>query len=111
MQTMKEDKAMEMIAYADCLFRNQPEWLKALHPVKKSSATEIVWENGGRILGVPQGEHQIRTYHSTTYIMDECAFLPEAEQCYNAAKASSPHVQMIAVSSAGAGWFADQCSI
>lgn len=110
-QTMKEGKAMELIAYAECLYRNQPDWLKRMHPLKSTNATELNWENGGRVLAVPGGEHQIRTYHPTIFIMDEAAFLPEAEQCYNSAKASSPHVQMIAVSSAGPGWFADQCTI
>jgi hypothetical protein len=109
-QTMKEGKAMELISYADCLYRNQPEWLRNFHPLKSSNATELTWENGGRVLAVPGGEHQIRTYHPTIFIMDEAAFLPEAEQCYNSAKASSPNIQMIAVSSAGPGWFADQCS-
>lgn len=109
-QTMKEGKAMELIAYSDCLYRNQPDWLRARHPLKSSNATEINWANGGRVLAVPGGEHQIRTYHPTIFILDEAAFLPEAEQCYNTARASSPHVQMIAVSSAGPGWFADQCS-
>jgi hypothetical protein len=110
-QTMKEPKAMELIAYAHCLYNNQPEWLRARHPLKSSNSTELNWENGGRVLGVPGGEHQIRTYHPTIFIMDEAAFLPEAEQCYNSAKASSPSVQMIAVSSAGPGWFGDQCAL
>lgn len=109
-QTMKDGKAMELIGYAQCLYRNQPDWLRAKHPLKSENASELNWEGGGRVLGVPGGEHQIRTYHPTIYIMDEAAFLPEAEQCYNSAKASSPHVQMIAVSSAGPGWFGDECS-
>jgi hypothetical protein len=109
-QTMKEDKAIELIGYADCLYRNQPDWLRARHPLKSKTSTEIAWEDGGRVLGVPAGEHQIRTYHPTIYIMDESSFLPEAEQCYNCAKASSPNIQMLAVSSAGPGWFGDECS-
>jgi hypothetical protein len=108
-QTMKEDKAMEMVAYVDCLWRNQPDWLRARHEVEKSSSTEIKWKSGGRVLGVPQGEHQIRTYHPTMLILDECCFLPEAEQCWATAFASSPHIQLIGVSSAGPGWMADQC--
>lgn len=109
-QTMKDDKAKELLGYADCLYRNQPGWLKKLHPLKSQSASEMEWGNKGRILAVPQGQHQIRTYHPTIYIMDEAAFLPEAEQCYGATLASSSHVQIIAISSAGPGWFADQCS-
>ena len=109
-QTMKEDKAAELIGYSACLYRNQRDWMQAFHPLKQQSQTEMVWQHGGRILGIPQGEHQIRTYHPGIYIQDESAFLPEAERCYNAAKASSPHVQIICVSSAGPGWFGDECS-
>lgn len=110
-QTMKEGKAMELLSYAACLYRNQPEWLRKMHPLQSDNSTELRWENGGRVLSVPGGEHQIRTYHPTIYVMDEASFLPEAEQCYNSAKASSPNIQMIAVSSAGPGWFGDECSL
>ena len=105
---MKDDKAQELVGYAECLYRNQSEEMKALHPAEVS-ASEINWKAGGRVLGVPAGQHQIRTYHPTIYIMDEAAFLPEAEQCYSATLASSPHCQIIAVSSAGPGWFGQQC--
>jgi len=108
---MKDDKAQELIAYADCLYRNQNDKMKAMHPLAGQTLNEIRWANGGRILGVPQGQHQIRTYHPTIYIMDEAAFLPEAEQCYSATLASSPFCQIIAISSAGPGWFGDQCSL
>jgi len=30
-------------------------------------------------------ERQIRLYHSTLYVQDESSFLPEAQQCYDAA--------------------------
>jgi len=52
--------------------------------------------------------NKIRLYHPTRYIMDEAAFLPEAEQCYNAAHPVSQ--QIIGISSAGPGWFGDECS-
>lgn len=110
-QTMKEDKAKELVAYADCLWRHQELWLRRLHPLAGQSATEITWRDGGRVLGVPAGEHQIRTYHPTLYIMDEAAFLPEAEACWNVALASSPHIQMIGVSSASPGWMANECAV
>jgi len=52
--------------------------------------------------------NKIRLYHPTRYVMDEAAFLPEAEQCYNAANPVAQ--QIIAISSAGPGWFGDQCT-
>lgn len=110
-QTMKEEKAKQLIDYSACLHRNQPPWLKSRHPLKNESATELEWAGGGRILGVPQGEHQIRTYKPTIYIMDEAAFLPEAEQCFSAVKASSAYVQIIGISSAAPSWFGNECTL
>jgi hypothetical protein len=108
-QTESEDKAMELVGYAECLYRYQPDWLRARHLLKKEpSTTEMEWANGGRVLGIPKGVNKIRLYHPTIYIMDEAAFLPEAQQCYDAAQPVAK--QIIAISSAGPGWFGDECS-
>jgi hypothetical protein len=108
-QTDAEKKAKELISYARILYDNQPEWMRALHPLKgDGSQTEIEWQSGGRILAIPGGVNKIRLYHPTRYVMDEAAFLPEAEQCYNAANPVAQ--QIIAISSAGPGWFGDECS-
>lgn len=110
MQTESEDKAKQLLSYADCLYRNQDQFLKAFHPLaSEPSALSIEWAGGGRVFGIPKGETKIRMYHPTLYIMDEAAFLPEAEQCYNAAHPVAK--QIIAISSAGPGWFGDQCSL
>jgi len=107
-QTDSEDKAKELIGYAECLYRNQDEFLKTKHPLDgEASQLEIRWRSGGRVFGIPKGEHKIRLYHPTIYIMDEAAFLPEAQQCYDAAHPVAG--QIIAISSAGPGWFGDQC--
>jgi len=108
-QTDSEDKAKELVGYSSCLYRNQDDWLRARHPLAADpSQLEISWESGGRIFGIPKGEHKIRLYHPTIYIMDEVAFLPEAQQCFDAAHPVAGRI--IGVSSAGAGWFGDQCS-
>lgn len=107
-QTGSEDKAHELIDYATQLYRNQADWMQRLHPLDGTSKSEIAWKSGGRILAIPSGVHKIRLYHPTRYVMDEAAFLPEAEQCYNAAHPVSQ--QIIAISSAGPGWFGDECS-
>jgi hypothetical protein len=109
-QTDSEDKAMELVGYAECLYRCQPGWLKVRHPLKRDASTlEVQWADGGRVLGIPKGVNKIRIYHPTIYIMDEAAFLPEAQQCYDAAQPVAK--QIIAISSAGPGWFGDECSI
>lgn len=108
-QTDSEDKAKELVGYAECLYRNQAQWLKDRHRLAgEASQLGISWKYGGRIFGIPKGEHKIRLYHPTIYIMDEAAFLPEAQQCYDAAHPVAG--QIIAISSAGPGWFGDQCS-
>jgi len=108
-QTENEEKAKRLVYYAECLYRNQDPELKALHPLAgPASQLSIQWADGGKIFGIPQGENKIRMFHPTLYIMDEAAFLPEAEQCF---AASHPVTrQIIAISSAAPGWFADECS-
>lgn len=107
-QTESEDKAKQLLSYAECLYRNQESFLRQFHPLTgEPSALNIQWKDGGRVFGIPKGETKIRMYHPTIYIMDEAAFLPEAEQCYNAAHPVAR--QIIAISSAGPGWFGDQC--
>lgn len=107
-QTESEDKAAELVDYVRQLYDNQVDFLKGRHPLKTRGAYEIAWESGGRVISIPKGEHKIRLYHPTRYVMDEAAFLPEAEACYNAAAPVAR--QIIAISSAGPGWFANQCS-
>lgn len=109
-QTDSEEKAKELVGYASCLYRNQAEFLRKLHPLEsEASNLHVGWKDGGEIFGIPKGQNKIRLYHPTIYVMDEAAFLPEAEQCYNAAAPVAG--QIIAISSAGPGWFGDQCSL
>lgn len=108
-QTESENKAAELVEYAAQLHRHQSEWLKRRHPLEREpGAYEMVWRDGGRVMSIPKGANKIRMYHPTLYVMDEAAFLPEAEECYNVAAPVAQ--QIIAVSSAGPGWFANQCS-
>jgi hypothetical protein len=107
-QTAAEEKATRLVQYASILYRNQPEWLRKRHPLTREATLALEWEGGGKVFGIPAGEHKIRMYHPTIYVMDEAAFLPDAQQCYDAANPVAK--QIIAISSAGPGWFADQCA-
>lgn len=108
-QTDSEEKAKQLVSYAECLYRNQEPWLKSKHPLAgEASQLSLEWKDGGRVFGIPKGENKIRMFHPTVYIMDEAAFLPEAEACYNTAAPVAK--QIIAISSAGPGWFGDECS-
>jgi hypothetical protein len=92
-----------------CLIDNQPQWLKERYPLKASSALSITWERGGEFFGIPCGETKMRIHHPTIYIMDEAAFLPAAQQLYDVAHPVCG--QIIAVSSAGPGWFGNMCQV
>lgn len=108
-QTESEEKAKRLVSYAECLYRNQSKFLRDFHPLKgEASQLSIEWAEGGKLFGIPKGESKIRMYHPSLYVMDEAAFLPEAEQCYNAAHPVAK--QIIAISSAGPGWFGDECT-
>lgn len=107
-QCQGEDKAQRLIGYSECLYRNQPDWLKARHPLKSQNTTELAWMDGGRIIGIPKGVHQIRSYHPTIVIFDECAFLEEFGACWDTAHPVAK--QMIGISSAGPGTFATMCT-
>ena len=79
-QTDSEDKAKELVGYSEQLYRNQAQWLQDRHELAcDPSQLEQRWRTGGRVFGIPKGENKIRMYHPTIYIMDEAAFLPEAE--------------------------------
>jgi hypothetical protein len=107
-QTENEEKAKRLIHYATCLYENQDPELKALNPLAgKPSQLSIEWASGGRVFGIPAGENKIRMFHPTLYVQDESSFLPEAQQCYDAAAPVTQ--QIIAISSAGPGWFGDEC--
>ncbi len=108
-QTSKEEKARRLVEYSAILYRNQVDWLKKLHPLKRDpTALSLEWADGGKLYGIPSGEDQIRMFHPTIVIFDEAAFLPGIEASYDATEPVTK--QIIAISSAGPGWFADQCS-
>ena len=110
LQTLSLDRAKELIDYASQLWRYQPDWLKAKYPLRSADPLtyELPFAHGGRIKAIPSGEDKIRTFKPNFYFQDESAFMVDAEQCWNAANASSSHVQMLGVSTANPGWFAEQ---
>jgi len=106
-QTQKEDKVIQLIDYAKCLYRNQEPWLQEAFPLKKSIEKQpelkLEFANGSYIAGIPGGADQIRSYHPLGYLNDESSFQPEAGECYNEALAVVKG-KIIFNSSAGPGW-------
>lgn len=109
-QTQKEKKVIQLIDYAKCLYRRQPDWLRDAIPLAKplphQSELELQFANGSYIVGIPGGADQIRSYHPWGYLNDESSFQPEAGDCYNEAL-SVVKGKIIFNSSAGPGWYAD----
>ena len=65
--------------------------------------------NSGRFLGVPKGADHIRVHHPHIYFQDESAFLPEAQQAFDAVRPVAK--QIICVSSDEIGWFHSECKL
>jgi hypothetical protein len=105
-QTQKQDKAIQLVKYASCLYHQQPDWLKREFPLESESQLEMHFERGGSVVGIPGGADQIRSYHPWGYLNDESSFQPDAGECYNEALAAVKG-KIIFNSSAGPGWYAD----
>ena len=108
-QTVKEEKAKELIRYCTILAESQDAQLLLKHPLASRTDLRLEWESGSRLFGIPGGEDQIRMYHPHVVVFDEVAAMVDAEQCWNAAEPVSS--QMIGVSTARPGWFAEECEM
>lgn len=90
----KEDDAAELVARAEFIFRNIPEWRipRALLPTlkngKMSKQPPILEfeETNSKIQGFPMGSDQLRQFTLSGIFGDECAFWPEAQKFYSASK-------------------------
>ena len=109
-QTQKEDKAIQLVRYAKCLYECQPQWLREAYPLAKPLRSQpelsLKFAHGGNVAGIPGGADQIRSYHPWGYLNDESSFQPQAGECYNEAL-SAVKGKIILNSSAGPGWYAD----
>lgn len=108
-QSQKESKAFELVDYAKTLYdRQHPDISKAYPLTKKlydQADGSLEFAHGSRIIGIPGGADQVRSYHPWGLLQDEAAFMPEAGEAYDHAV---PVCQKIlVVSSAGPSWFAD----
>lgn len=106
-QSQKQEKADELIEYAKILYEQSDEAIKKAYPLERQvqSSSEIKFANGSRIIAIPGGRDQIRSYHPWGLLMDEAAFMPEGGEAFD--NALSVCKKVVAVSSAGPGWFAD----
>lgn len=110
----KEDDAGELVARAEYIFHNIPEWRipKALLPkpkdgkMTKSPPVLEFPEINSKIQGFPQGADQLRQFTLSGIFGDECAFWEQAQKFYSA---STPTLEgggrMTLVSSRSPGFF------
>ncbi len=113
LQSKKEDDAKDLIARAKTLYERQPVWLlrmlerkdgRVVKPVFKTE--QITFANGSFIRGVPQGPDQLRSKTASAIMMDEAAFMVEAEDAFIASKPTiDGGGRMVLVSSANPGFF------
>jgi len=109
-QSEKDEKAQGLVKYANTLHDNQPEWMKARFPLKRGdsgTAHKIERANGSEVIGVPQGERQVASYHPTIYFNDESAHQPAWKATVNIVKPVAK--QIICVSSAAMSDFGIEC--
>ncbi len=84
--------------------KHLPPWLQ--DEGIQASYAQLVFPNGSKIWGIPEGPDIIRSYTASVLFSDEAAFQPSFEAAYTAAL---PMIkgggQFIAVSSANPGFF------
>jgi hypothetical protein len=109
-QTLKADKMVEMVTYAKCLYDHQPMWLREnfplVKPTDRQSEDVLEFSHGGKIIGLPGGAEQIRSYHPWGYFLDEAAFCPDAVECLSNALGTGAQ-KIVMNSSAGIGAYSD----
>jgi hypothetical protein len=107
-----EDFSVDEIRRCKVIYENQPQWLKNLcplaRPMESLPADAIIFENGSRIIGLPQGAHKIRSLVPATVLIDEAVFNDELEATFAAATPCASRV--VTVSSAGPGYFKTLCT-
>jgi len=115
-QTEKEDKATKLVGYSKCLYDQQAEWQRKMHPLKggyiktrpgKDKELELKLANGAEIIGIASGANQIPSYHPTLVILDEAALWPESALSYQLALPVA--AQIISISTARPGPFEEEC--
>lgn len=109
-QSEDDRKAQGLIKYGNILYTNQPDWMRALHPLKRGdegTLHDIEWANGSTYTALPAGPRKLASFHPHGYFSDECAHQAGYKATMDAVM---PAVrQTIGISSAGPGEFAIEC--
>lgn len=105
-QSKDEARAVKVVDYVKCLWRNSDPRLKSRwrlkKPYERQAFNKFEVANGSWILGVAGDPDRIRSEHPTIVILDEAAFIPSDDN-YNVAVATRC-LKIICNSSAEDGW-------
>lgn len=110
-QSETASKTRELVKRVDVIFKHQPRWLRAIHPLQFAEGGNkagyiYIPTLDSEIIGLPKGADAVRQYHPTGIFSDEAAFNPEAGETFAAIK---PAIQAggkyLAVSSANPSFF------
>lgn len=105
-QSEDDRKAMGLIRYANALYTQQRDWLKARYPLRRGTEGtqhELEWAHASKFTALPSGDRKLASAHPKGYFNDETNHQP-------AAKATIAVVipavkQIVCVSSVAPGWF------
>jgi hypothetical protein len=110
-QSETDDKAMGLIKYANTLYRHQPDWMRAMHPLKRNTEEgtqhAVEWASGSLFRALAQGQRKAASSHPHGYFNDETAHQAAAGATVDIARPAVK--QVICVSSVAPGWFATEC--
>lgn len=114
-QSKREDDAANLVFNRDptvgrisFMEFSLPAWLRSQDVLKRATYSQLLFPNGSRVWGIPEGGDVIRSNTPSLIVSDEAAFQPEFGASYAAAQpAINGGGQYVALSSAEPGDYAD----
>lgn len=88
LQSKKEEDSFDLVTRCKLMYENEPQWLRELCPPKRpvllQPKSEFELRNGSKIVGIPQGQHQVRQYAPSSLFCDECCFQDKVDEMLGA---------------------------
>jgi hypothetical protein len=83
MLSRKDDDAVKLLGKADYAYKRLPEWMRERGPKRKTqNVKDITFDNGSQIDSLPSKEDPARSRTVSLVVVDEWAFLPNAEEAW-----------------------------
>jgi hypothetical protein len=112
----KFEKSAAIVDRIRFMYQNQSEWMRALHPTDRQMRDmpigTLSFQNGSKILALPEGEDQVRMYTASLVIMDESDFHVTFKKTYEAClPAIAGGGKLISLSTVRPGAFSKICGL